>query len=29
VRVGETIDVAVAVENLHFFDHETHRAIWD
>ncbi len=29
VRVGETIDVAVAVENLHFFDRETHRAIWD
>jgi multiple sugar transport system ATP-binding protein len=29
VRVGETIDVAVAVENLHFFDNETHRAIWD
>ncbi len=28
-RVGETIDVAVAVENLHFFDHDTHRAIWD
>jgi multiple sugar transport system ATP-binding protein len=29
IRVGESIDVAVAVENLHFFDHETHRAIWD
>jgi multiple sugar transport system ATP-binding protein len=29
VRVGEIIDVAVAVENLHFFDHETHRAVWD
>ncbi len=29
VRIGEDIEVAVAVENLHFFDHETHRAIWD
>jgi multiple sugar transport system ATP-binding protein len=29
VRVGENIEVAVAVENLHFFDDETHRAIWD
>ena len=29
VRIGQTIEVAVAVENLHFFDHETHRAIWD
>ncbi len=28
VRVGETIEVAVAIENLHFFDHETHQAIW-
>ena len=24
-----TSTVAVAVENLHFFDHATHRAIWD
>ncbi len=29
VRIGDDIEVAVAVENLHFFDHETHRAIWD
>jgi multiple sugar transport system ATP-binding protein len=29
VRIGDTIDVAVAVENLHFFDPETHRAIWE
>jgi multiple sugar transport system ATP-binding protein len=29
VRIGENIEVAVAVENLHFFDDETHRAIWD
>jgi multiple sugar transport system ATP-binding protein len=28
VRIGETIEVAVANENLHFFDHETHQAIW-
>ena len=28
-RVGATIKVAVAVENLHFFDHDTHEAIWD
>ncbi|HEX3087322.1 MAG TPA: sn-glycerol-3-phosphate ABC transporter ATP-binding protein UgpC [Ilumatobacteraceae bacterium] len=28
VRIGETIEVAVAIENLHFFDHETHQAIW-
>ena len=29
VRIGETIEVAVAVENLHFFDPDTHLAIWD
>ncbi|MBK5331524.1 MAG: sn-glycerol-3-phosphate ABC transporter ATP-binding protein UgpC [Ilumatobacteraceae bacterium] len=29
VRVGDTIEVAVGVENLHFFDHDTHEAIWD
>jgi multiple sugar transport system ATP-binding protein len=29
VRIGDTVEVAVAVENLHFFDHETHSAIWD
>jgi multiple sugar transport system ATP-binding protein len=29
VKVGETATVAVNVENLHFFDHHTHRAIWD
>jgi multiple sugar transport system ATP-binding protein len=28
VRVGETIDVAVSTENLHFFDFETRDAIW-
>jgi multiple sugar transport system ATP-binding protein len=28
VRVGETVRIAVGTENLHFFDHETHEAIW-
>ncbi len=28
VRIGETIEVAVAIENLHFFDHQSHQAIW-
>ena len=28
VRIGETIEVAVAIENLHFFDHQSHLAIW-
>ncbi len=28
VRSGETIDVAVSTENLHFFDHDTNAAIW-
>ncbi len=27
-RIGDTIDVAVAIENVHFFDHDTHKAIW-
>jgi multiple sugar transport system ATP-binding protein len=27
-RTGDTIDIAVAVENLHFFDGQTYRAIW-
>jgi multiple sugar transport system ATP-binding protein len=29
VRPGQTADVAVASENLHFFDIETRDAIWD
>ncbi len=29
VRIGEDVTVAVNVENLHFFDVATHRAIWD
>jgi multiple sugar transport system ATP-binding protein len=29
VRVGDTAKIAVAVENLNFFDPETHLAIWD
>jgi multiple sugar transport system ATP-binding protein len=29
VRSGETIDVAVTTENLHFFDHDTNAAIWE
>ena len=29
VRLGETIEIAVATENLHFFDLETRQAIWD
>jgi multiple sugar transport system ATP-binding protein len=28
VRIGETIDIAVSSENIHFFDAETHQAIW-
>jgi multiple sugar transport system ATP-binding protein len=29
VRMGETAQIAVAIENAHFFDHETRLAIWD
>ncbi len=29
VRPGQTTDIAVAVENLHFFDRQTRLAIWD
>ena len=29
LRPGETARIAVATENLHFFDAETHLAIWD
>ena len=29
VRVGETATIAVAIENINFFDPETHLAIWD
>jgi len=28
VRSGETADIAVTLENLHFFDPETRLAIW-
>jgi multiple sugar transport system ATP-binding protein len=28
VRVGDVIEIAVAVERLHFFDADTHEAIW-
>jgi multiple sugar transport system ATP-binding protein len=28
-RIGDNIDVAVAIENVHFFDAETRKAIWD
>ena len=28
VRMGETAQIAVAIENAHFFDLESHRAIW-
>ena len=28
VRVDDDIDIVVAAENLHFFDAQTHRAIW-
>ena len=28
VRMGETIDIAVSSENMHFFDAGTHQAIW-
>ncbi len=29
VRTGDTTDVAVAIENLHFFDRETRLTIWE
>jgi multiple sugar transport system ATP-binding protein len=29
VRLGETAQVTVAMENAHFFDHDTRLAIWD
>jgi multiple sugar transport system ATP-binding protein len=29
VRPGDTATISVAVENLHFFDHDTRLAIWD
>ena len=28
VRSGDTADVAITLENLHFFDHDTREAIW-
>jgi hypothetical protein len=28
VRVDDDVDITVASENLHFFDAETHQAIW-
>ncbi len=27
-RMGETIEIAVSTENMHFFDPQTHQAIW-
>lgn len=27
-RIGENIDIAVAIENVHFFDADTRKAIW-
>ncbi len=29
VRMGDTATIAVATENMHFFDVDTHKAIWD
>jgi len=29
VRAGQRAEIAVAVENLHFFDFENRIAIWD
>jgi len=29
VRMGDDIEIAVSSERLHFFDAETHQAIWD
>jgi multiple sugar transport system ATP-binding protein len=29
IRMGDTADIAVSTENLHFFDAETRQAIWD
>ena len=29
VRPGQSAEVAVAIDNLHFFDHDTREAIWD
>ncbi len=28
VKIGETIEIAVSTENMHFFDHDTNLAIW-
>ena len=28
VRVDDDVEITVASENLHFFDAETHKAIW-
>ena len=28
-RVGDMAEIAVATENMHFFDHETRLAIWE
>jgi len=28
VKIGETVEIAVSTENMHFFDHDTNLAIW-
>jgi len=28
VKLGDELEVVVTAENMHFFDHDTHNAIW-